>query len=305
MINAREDLSAHLSVKEKSKETIATYDAKLKLFDQYLREECALSDGIDQPELITREMADSYHRSLKEKKLSPVTRNVHVAALRAFFDRNYTMGRMKDRVSPVLSYAAVPNNPRTSTRLPFTDQEILDMLHVCDGRRTGVRDKALIVTFLATALRASSMSALNVSDLPAMKDGSVVVSVKGKGEDIAAVVPFCILLIEKYVFSRKKVEADSPLFMTQKHTRLDRKAMHDIISQIQQVAGINRTGLHLFRHTTIQRVYDISPRIARDVALHSYRNMTERYANTNCPERIEAIKMAYEKISKNFFLEDR
>lgn len=293
----------HLKAIEKADLTIHNYTGDLLVLDRYLREREGHA-GLERLGTVTSAMLDRFYEHLVFMHLSKSTRNGYVTAIRRFFTRAVERQEIPVDPSKILKYIPLHYNPRRSKRQPFTDKELLRICKACGTSRHAERDMAIIMVALATALRCSEICRLNVGDVDMMRAGSVYVKIKGDYEDEmeeVAVAPFCLPALDTYLAKRGSIQAGDPMFLTQKHTRMDRKAIHASLQKIQVKAGLTRTGVHLFRHTTLTRVMDKSYLLGRDIALHGARSVTDRYGHTNLEERMEAIESAYKNFLTNFF----
>lgn len=128
-----------------------------------------------------------------------------------------------------------------------------------------------------------------------LEAGSVRVMIKGGRQEEIAVASFAIPALDEYLCLRKPFIPDESLFITTAGKPWNRKRVWESLKPIQEEACVP-TGLHYFRVTTISRLgHDYA--LARDVARHSTRNVTERYTPTTLVERREAIEQAYQHLT--------
>jgi site-specific recombinase XerD len=148
--------------------------------------------------------------------------------------------------SPKLDQKVVPH---------LSDRAVQAMAAACEGSRLrDRRDKALIVLFTETGLRASEMLALDVFDI-SIVDCTLTVR-KGKGARGRRVKfsPQCAATLDKYIRARKREGwgAHGPLWVSARG-RLTYTGMTFALSERANDAGVAGFHPHRLRHTSAVR----------------------------------------------------
>jgi site-specific recombinase XerD len=156
--------------------------------------------------------------------------------------------------------------PITALHPPKTDQpavpdlsgaELDRLLKVCDGRTlVERRDRALLVLFAETGLRAAEMRALDVGDVD--PDGCVLHVRRGKGGKGRRVhfSPGAAAVLDRYLRARRLVvgrPAEGPLWISRAGRRLSYNGMAGALKARAEQAGVPGFHLHRLRHTAATR----------------------------------------------------
>lgn len=278
--------------------TAETYVGHLRRLYRFLTEQGLCPESVDGHCLITGEMLDRFDVSQHTRNLKPETRNNYLAAFRKYFTYLLNLNRIDTDPTPILSYIRVEYDPYQNQDYAYSDEQLLRLLRTI-GLRHGLpalRSRAYVYLALATAMRVSELCSLTVDDVPAIRDGAVVSTVKGGHKLEIAVAPFAIDPLMDYLAVRPSGLDTKALFVTNQGTALGRKQAHDHIGCAQDDAEIPK-GTHKIRHTTVSRVNRIGgDAMSRDVAGHSVKNVTGRYTHTTVEERRAAISQVYQKL---------
>lgn len=297
------DLSGYatnLLQRKKTQDTIDTYCGHIRRFFAFLHtnHQYTATEPLDS---ITVDMVAAFYTHLFDKAYKDATLNNYVCALLDYFAYLLRYQRITKDPTTCLHLLPISFNPRTDGKEAYTDKELLALYHACFDIRShkadihsAYRTWAFIVLNLATALRVSEIACLDGHHLQGIVDGSVRVRVKGNRMEEIAVARFAQEPIMAYLAHRGLPAEEAPLFVASSGKRWNRKRIWDAVSNVQTKAGV-RTGIHVFRVTTISRLsHDYS--LARDVARHSARGVTDRYM----PTTISARKIAIESAFHNF-----
>lgn len=156
--------------------------------------------------------------------------------------------------------------PITSLRPPridqhavpdLTDTELARLLKVCDGRGFAQRrDRALVVLFTETGLRAAEMCALDVGDVDL--DACTVHVRRGKGGKGRHVTfsPGAADTADRWLRVRRRIvarPAEGPLWISRSGKRLSYTGMAGALKARAEQAGVNAFHIHRLRHTMATR----------------------------------------------------
>ena len=172
-------------------------------------------------------------------------------------------------------------------KLPFSDVEIDDMRTACET----LKERALIEVLLASGVRVSELSQMDITDINFNELKIHVRFGKGSKERITYLTPVARQHLKKYLASRNDVVP--ALFTNAKGDRLQSSGIQFILKQIEKRSGVNNVHPHRFRRTFATRLAARGMDVQEIRALlgHSDINTTMRYVYTNDDQ----IKSSYEK----------
>ena len=162
---------------------------------------------------------------------------------------------------------SVRRAPRT-----LTEREQKALLRVTGEHRAGFRDHVLYAMALATGLRAHELVALDLGDVfddagrARRRVRLRVFKGDGRGEDDRQEVLLSDTLRAKLEKLRawkaregERLDAGTPLFVSQRGTRLSTRQLRHAFAVWQERAGFERhVSLHALRHTACSSVYALS-----------------------------------------------
>lgn len=180
---------------------------------------------------------------------------------------------------------------------PYTREELKRFLAVCDldiktgARFTGLRNRAMLLTFLDAGLRRAEMATLKLRDLHLEAKRITVI---GKGNKVG-VVPFCAKTAKAiwlYLMEREPRAKCDSLWVTEEGRAFSIDGMDSWFNRLKERAGVSTPGcLHKLRHTCALQYL----RGARDSFLlqlflrHESLEMSRRYTRgLKAEEAIEA-----------------
>lgn len=172
-------------------------------------------------------------------------------------------------------------------KLPFSDIEIDAMRSACGS----LKERALIEFLLASGVRVSELSSMDVSDVDFHTLTVHVKHGKGAKERITYLTPVARKHLSSYLEARK--EGSSCLFCNKNHGRLCSTGIQYILKQIEKRSGVTNVHPHRFRRTFASglaaRGMDIQE--IRILLGHSDLNTTLEYVHTDNAQ----IKTSYSK----------
>ena len=201
----------------------------------------------------------------KTHKLSGKSlRNVYIV-LRSFFG---WLQREFEMPSP-MSVIPAPSF-EVADVVPFSQDDIVALLKTAEycretvpgnrrrfvmRRRTGLRDRSLILVLLDTGLRASELCGLNVGDYDP-KTGQVKVkhgfeggSKGGKGR-LVYLGKAARHALWRFLAEREDgQDPEAPLYVSQQNRRMTRDALRQLIDSLGEKADVKNCYPHRFRHT--------------------------------------------------------
>lgn len=240
-----------------AKSTIPSYEWSLRLFSEYI--------GANKEfEKITSDDVRRFLAYLQDdKKLSGKSRSniwVVISALWGWAEREPCLK------TPHIIRGIVRQPTYTKKEITaYTQAEIVAMLQACDRsaawqtrlgntahhqRDTAVRDRAMIILFIDTGLRASELCNLKIKDYN--KDtGAIFVLGKGSKERTVIAEASTRKAIWRYLATRKKPEPkpNDPLFVSRSNLPMDKDSLRHLVQRVAARVGVKGATLHRFRHT--------------------------------------------------------
>lgn len=205
--------------------TVKYYEGALKKFGDFLGEK-----KISQKEI------DNYKHFLM-KSVNPNSTNYYLRAIRTFvnfYEMPYTVKLVKET---------------ESVKEPYTTAELKLLL-----RRPPIRNFhryktwVMINTFISTGMRLSSALEIRVGDVN-LESG--VITLRHTKNRKILLVPISRQLekvLNEYI-KRRKGEPDDYLFCNSCGGRMDTRTAQQQVQRYNRARGINKTSIHLFRHT--------------------------------------------------------
>lgn len=207
------------------------------------------------PEDIDQETIRNYRLfinrlSNKGQELKTTTQNYHMLALRAFL--RYLSFRGIACLSPEKI-----NIAKTGDReITFLEsQELSNFLEQPDtSDLNGMRDKAILEILFSTGMRVSECANLNISDIN-FERGEIAVLGKGRKLRVVFLSENAVEAIKEYLLNRgynieQRLTEKTPLFMSNKRTRLTVRSIERIVQKYSTKAGIlKKVSPHTLRHS--------------------------------------------------------
>ncbi|MBS1693185.1 MAG: tyrosine-type recombinase/integrase [Actinobacteria bacterium] len=182
----------------------------------------------------------------------PATARLRLTAVKLFArwladEENFDADPILTVRSPKLDQRVVPH---------LSDQAVQAMIRVCDGAELrDKRDKALVVLFTETGLRASEMLALDVSDVSIAECVLVVRRGKGAKGRRSKFSPQAAAVLDKYLRARRKAghAGDRGALWVGPRGPLSYTGMKSALKARAEAAGIGGFHPHRLRHTAAVR----------------------------------------------------
>ena len=253
--------------------------------------------GLEEPRDITKPILERYQRHLYHwrkadgQPLGFRTQAVRLARIRGFF-------RWLARQNYILfNPAADMELPRAERRLPaavLTEEEVEQVMAVPDlSDPVGLRDRAILEVFYASAIRRTELTALRLFDVDYAR---TVLTVRGKGNK-DRVVPLgarAKAWVETY---RDQVRPDlvagrdpGLLFLSTTGTPMAPKKLSDRISGYIARSGVGKPGsCHLLRHTaaTLMLEGGADIRYVQELLGHESLETTQIYTRVSIAKLVE------------------
>ena len=283
-----------------------TFKAKqgdLSRFVNYFRD----VSGSDNPDQWTRSVSQSFMKHLLRtksertgRKLAPTTVNRALATLRNAarwihhqrpFLAGYPMDRISDVNTPEPEWKGVSDVD--VTQLKSAAEQLVEMSKRSD--QTAVRDQAMLLVMLDTALRVSELISLDVDQYA----GKHFHNVKRQGDNVTDRVFIGQTgreALDRYVIDVRGRE-DGPLFQSKRGKRLAPQNVADALNRIVEQANTRLSKdekieltPHVLRHTALRKMAEKKGiRYAQQMAGHASTKYIWRYVQPSRAEMEDAI----------------
>lgn len=248
-----------------SKRTLETYDMHIKHF--------LSAYGEEPTENMTKDMYNTEILSLQSGGRSDVTVTSYCRSIRVFFYWCMEKGYTK-RCSLVL--------PRYETHVKeiYTNSEIATLLEKPKRRCTEVEylTWVFINIVMATGLRLSSVLDLRVRDYVPEESVVYIQHTKQKVGQKIQINKELAVILDRYI-DLFELKDDYYLFCLDTGERLKKRTMQDFVAKYNRSRGVNKTSIHLMRHTFAVNFYTNTRDIyaLKMVMGHTLVSTTEHY----------------------------
>lgn len=193
--------------------------------------------------------------SVINKTVSDATINLYLSALSSFY--NFAIARGLVSNNPVVGVKRHPVNPYgRATYLSIEKGEDLQLLAGIESdTEKGLRDKAIILLMLTTAVRVSAVSRAKIRDIQE-RNGQWYLIYRNKGgeQQTALLTTPVIKAIRDYLAEREMPEEATPLFTSVYNNAVTGKnlsgtAITNMVARRAKKVGLHHITAHSLRHT--------------------------------------------------------
>jgi site-specific recombinase XerD len=178
-------------------------------------------------------------------------------------------------------------NPRLNVVQPYSVQDILKLLEVCDNdcknnaQLIGSRNKAIVLMLLDTGLRVSELASIKVNEIDTER-GWLKVMGKGAKERVVRIGNTTQKALWRYIVFREKNKCEQ-LWITEEGRPMKPGGIQIMIKRLKERAGVVTKGnCHKFRHTFAINFLrkDRNPFNLQYLLGHSDLRMVKHYVST-------------------------
>jgi site-specific recombinase XerD len=178
-------------------------------------------------------------------------------------------------------------NPKLNVVQPYSNQDILKLIRLCDydcknnARLLGSRNKAIILMFLDTGLRASELANIKLDDIDSER-GWIKVKGKGAKERLVRIGATAQKALWRYLVYREKSKCEE-LWITEEGKPMKVGGIQIMLVRLKRRAGVTAQGsCHKFRHTFALNFLrkDRNPFNLQYLLGHSDLRMVKHYVST-------------------------
>ncbi|HEY5562780.1 MAG TPA: tyrosine-type recombinase/integrase [Clostridiaceae bacterium] len=270
-----------------AKETISTYHHHHKYFTSFLGDIKNCRD-------ITLEIVESYVLFLKERDI-----------------KNTTINSYLQNISPVIKYCINQgyilenfNIPQVKFQEEFkeilTEDELNTLLQPPKGKDfVSIRVYTCIWLLASTGLRASELRNLKVKNVNMIDRVIMCNNTKNRKARYLPISSSLYEVLDKYLVLRSG-EGEQYLFPTVYGEILSRTSLQKGVVKYCHERGINKSGIHIYRHTFITRSVEknVSPLILKNITGHSSFKQLNHYYNAKVSSMVDVIDIIAPKLNK-------
>lgn len=267
--------------------TIAAYAATLEQFHEYVR--VALDDK--SPDKITTQDALKYLQHLRDDRMNGASAiNRTAAILRSFYRAMVTMGHLDARDNPMEGLPKIKATPQKQPE-SLTVEEVERLLNAPpDDTIIGLRDRAMLVLFYGTGIRASECAHLREGDVD-FDHCSVTVVGKGGHERTVPMNDSVVDAMLLYRHHRGPALPRAPFFRSRRGNGMSRQAIYERVRTAGHRAKIKkRISPHRLRHTFATHLVHKGVNVVtiRDLLGHKQVTSTQIYFHSTAHDLREA-----------------
>lgn len=290
----REFLTYHETIQGHSRKTVDEYFLDLRSFFRFMKLEKGIAprtsdldeisiDDIDLGLVKKIQLTDVYaYMSYlsRDRSLGAAARARKIATIRSFY--KYLTNKAK-----LLSENPMQDldSPRLKKSLPkYLDlDESIHLLEAVKGANQE-RDYCILTLFLNCGLRISELVGLNIADI---RDEQLRVLGKGNKERVIFLNSACREALADWLAVRgtQAIIDKNALFITRKHTRITKAAVHKLVKKHLLDAGLDSSqySSHKLRHTaaTLMLQNGVDVRTLQEVLGHEHLNTTQIYTHVD------------------------
>ena len=174
----------------------------------------------------------------------------------------------------------------TEQKEPYTREEIVKLLTLSKNPSyTEYRNYCIVSTFLATGIRLNTLINLKVTDIN-FEEGTIrLTTTKNRKAQLVPLPNKLAIVLSKYI---RKVKPTEYLFTNRSGTQLTSNGVKLAIRSYNRSKGVDKTSIHLFRHTFAKNYLISGGDVFRLQRLlgHSTLDMTRHYVNLYCSDLV-------------------
>ena len=292
-----------------SDNTIKSYRDSFIIFLRYCNDEVKIKPQKIDFSLINKNMIEEFLFWLGSKKKSSIaTRNLRLAALRAFF--RYIQLESPEHMELCSSILAIKSKKAPVTGMNYLSIEgIKSLLSMPDiESRSERRDLAVLTLVYDTGARVQEIADLQIADIRIETPGTIRLTGKGNKSRIIPLMPQAINILKKYMTDYRLFDETkklTPLFFNRQNKKLTRAGLSYILNKYVKRAMLDykelfpdKISAHVLRHSKAMHLLQSGVNLIyiRDFLGHTSVTTTEIYAKSNPEIKRKAIEAASLKV---------
>lgn len=239
--------SWRLSLHNKRPRTIALYLSEVERFADWLAENGRGGDLLT----VTRRDAEAYLSALREAGRAPATIRSRWIALRSF----YRWAAEEEEIAESPFAQVKVDRPAPPPPDVLSAEDVAALLKVCSGTTfNDRRDAAMIRFMLATGVRVSELTGLELADVDLAARLGVIRDGKGGRQRVVRFDAATAAAVDRYKRARARHRfASLPALWIGHRGAMTRKGVPSMLTKRAAEAGIGHVHPHQFRHTFADR----------------------------------------------------
>jgi len=222
--------------------TVETYALALNSLKAFLAQEGS------PPPIPSPHQLRAFIVHMLDRGLSRTTISIRMRAIRAFLSFLVREGFIEK--SP-MENVEIPKVPKQYPRV-LTPEEIKRLVRACNSDTwTGIRNRAMVLTFLDTGIRLNELIALDLEDVDLQSRFIQIRRGKGAKERHVFMGRHLFRALRKWVEVRGLSSPERAFFLGRNGERLDKRNVQRILERLARRAGLDgvRVSPHVLRHT--------------------------------------------------------
>ena len=279
-----------------SEQTIKNYKCGLKLFFEYLQ-----SQGVPSLGAVTRDLVEGFrthlfYRRVRGKPIAMSSQSGRLQCAKSFLRflarENYLLADPSTTVD-------LPKVPRPLPRV-LSEQEVLKLLEAPDtSGLCGIRDRAVLEVFYATAVRNQELANLCLDDLDREHQALWVREGKGKksrmvplGEEALAWLDEYLARVRPQLVTREK---ESRIFLSSRGFPMSQGVLITLVARHALKAGLKKVKPHTLRHSCATHMLRRGAELRHLQALlgHSSPTITEHYTQVEISDLHKVLRRCH------------
>lgn len=296
---ATKDFIFYLRHSNYSSNTIKTYYREIEFFLEYFRQYSEEMDIFDINRPFIVGSLEFREKASNSTTVSFNTKKIYIAALYQFFV--YLTDLVNGRKDFTYLFRNIKIQIEKKQKQYLTQEEVnrlLNYIKPFGNTFLQIRNKLMIKFLLFAGLRVSELLGLKISDITTAEEDKNVFKIRvfGKGRKEA----FCYIDrskieddLEEFLRIRRRFKINSDyLFISKTNRVLRRDEVYKICTNALKKAGIDKKGVHIFRHTLGFILAQKGVRIEdiQDILRHSNINTTRIYVQRTEKDIINTVK---------------
>ncbi len=264
---AAEEFFEHNRVKGLATATQKSYKNYVNTFIKWLGEDTMLNE-------ITVRTMDKYILYSEERGNKAVSIATIMVHLRRYFNFCNSRGYMERIEITIPKYEA-------ELKEPYTDEEMKRLLKKpTSDNWVELRNWCMINYFFSTGQRLSSVLHIKVRDLDLISGKVKLTWNKDKKQKYMPLSTALVNILREYIYLSELVDEDY-LFPEYEGKRLKSRSAEDSIAEYNKSRGVEKTSIHLFRHTFAKNyiIAGGNPVKLQHLLNHKTIEMTMKYVN--------------------------
>jgi len=296
----------HLKYKDASKNTLEVYTRILIKLQEFIGEQTRVKMMQDINKDFFVDFIEYAEENSKYGSFSKKTKQLYVSTLKSFF--TYISDNNDEFYTYEYEFKIAPKAVNKGKKIKYlTDEEVYKIVDTLDDMR--LNRGSYYDHIYSFGVKLMLYGGLRISEVLSLRMGNISVSdlldktgnrdmyeihlhETKSGEEQTALVKI-IDIEEELLYFRGKIDADAFIFTSHKNSMpIHRSNFYIGVKTIMQKAGINKKGLHIYRHTCAMQLY----RKSRDILVtkeklrHSDIKTTMIYAHAEKSDVAKAMR---------------